>query len=252
MRNVFVLGSGRSGTSLAAGLLAGAGYHIGDRPIRPTAANPKGFFESEAIEEINERILSKIVPAKPRRLRRWFRRRPGKGQYWLARVPLDARLRGDPEVEARIGEQIHRGPFCFKDPRFCYTLPVWLRQRPDAVQVVVFREPGRTVHSILEEVRTARYLKDYRLDRDDAICLWQLTYRHVLEVHPAARERHFFHYDQLLTDAGLDRLERVTGAAVDRGFADRQLKRSPDPGVPDNRSADLYRRLCMLAGYDGS
>jgi hypothetical protein len=235
---------------LAAGLLAGAGYHIGDRPIRPTAANPRGFFESEEIEAVNEGILRTVVPARPRWFRRLFRGRPRKGQFWLARVPLDAPLRSGAGTDAAIRRLIERQPFCYKDPRFCYTLPLWLAHRPDAVQVVVFREPDRTAESILREADTAPYLRDYRFDREDALGLWELMYRHVLERHPEVRDRHFFHYEQLLTDAGMDRLERATGAPVDRSFADPKLARSPAAGPAEGRLAQLYRRLCILAGHD--
>jgi hypothetical protein len=178
IKSVFVLGSGRSGTSLAAGLLAGAGYHIGARPIRSTEANPKGFFESGEIEGVNERILRTVVPARPRWFRRLFRGRPRKGQFWLA-------------------------------------------HRPDAVQVVVFREPDRTADSILREAATAPYLRDFRFDREDALGLWELMYRRVLDRRPG-----------------------------DRSFPDPELARSRTAGPAEGRPAELYPRLCTLAGHD--
>jgi hypothetical protein len=44
-RNCLILGSGRSGTSLAAGILAQAGYFMGDELWPVNIGNPKGQFE---------------------------------------------------------------------------------------------------------------------------------------------------------------------------------------------------------------
>jgi hypothetical protein len=58
VRNVLILGSGRSGTSMVAGTLAGAGWFVGARPYAPRSSNPKGFFESPDVNGVNELILS--------------------------------------------------------------------------------------------------------------------------------------------------------------------------------------------------
>ncbi|RME58681.1 sulfotransferase family protein, partial [Candidatus Parcubacteria bacterium] len=62
MRNVLILGSGRSGTSMVAGTLAKAGYFMGTQFVPPRESNPKGFFEDHEINDINEAILKKVVP----------------------------------------------------------------------------------------------------------------------------------------------------------------------------------------------
>ncbi|NIM13858.1 MAG: sulfotransferase family protein, partial [Candidatus Aminicenantes bacterium] len=55
MKNCLILGSGRSGTSMIAGILHKAGYFMGDNLYPPRSANPKGFFENWEINEINEK-----------------------------------------------------------------------------------------------------------------------------------------------------------------------------------------------------
>jgi hypothetical protein len=45
-KSILVLGSGRSGTSLASGILSKAGYYMGENLMPATHTNPKGFFES--------------------------------------------------------------------------------------------------------------------------------------------------------------------------------------------------------------
>ena len=44
-RNCLILGSGRSGTSMAAGILARAGYFMGAELWPADIGNPKGYFE---------------------------------------------------------------------------------------------------------------------------------------------------------------------------------------------------------------
>lgn len=59
--NCLILGSGRSGTSMLAGILHQAGYFMGDKLHKPELSNPKGFFEWMTINQINEQILAAYV-----------------------------------------------------------------------------------------------------------------------------------------------------------------------------------------------
>ena len=65
-RNCLILGSGRSGTSMAAGILARAGYFMGAELWPADIGNPKGYFEDREVNKINDEL---IAPA-PRRRRR--------------------------------------------------------------------------------------------------------------------------------------------------------------------------------------
>src|ERR1700726_1587163 len=65
MRNCIILGCGRSGTSLASGLLAGSGYFMGDHLYPPSEGNPKGYFEDQDVNAINEDLLEPVIPARP-------------------------------------------------------------------------------------------------------------------------------------------------------------------------------------------
>ena len=60
MKNCLILGSGRSGTSMLAGTLYREGLYIGDRVMPPTPGNPKGYFESFDIQDLNEDILKQV------------------------------------------------------------------------------------------------------------------------------------------------------------------------------------------------
>jgi hypothetical protein len=241
-RDCLILGSGRGGTSMLAGTLRGAGYYMGEHLIPPDETNPTGYFEDDEVNAINEALLAPLTPSLDR---------PAYGWRWLASVPVGAPVACPPEVGRRIAAQTRRSPFCFKDPRFCYTLPAWRPFLSNAVFLCVFREPARTAHSIVKECRTADYLQGLPMDFPTAVEVWTLMYRHVLEVHRRAGEWLFFHYDQLFDPAALSRLEAALGVAADRRFPDPNLRRSPGEGDVGPEARRVYRRLCELASHRG-
>src|SRR5438105_10232021 len=111
MRNCLILGSGRSGTSMLAGMLRGAAYYMGAHLIPADDGNPKGYFEDDEINAINEALLAPVTP-------RFLR--PSYGWRWLAQVPVGTPLTCPADIAERIEAQTRRVPFAFKDPRFCY------------------------------------------------------------------------------------------------------------------------------------
>ncbi len=252
MENVIILGSGRSGTSMVAGTLAGAGYFMGDDLVQARASNAKGFYEDRGINRLNEDILIASGPSHqpmppPTNAPGWGLERR---QLWLAQVPLGTAIRGTEPINQRIAQACARVPFCYKDPRFCYTLPVWRPYLRRARFVCVFRHPLATVRSILKECEAAAYLKNVTLSCEQGLELWSLMYRHVLEIHRHQGDWLFLHYDQALTDAGLDRLSGFVGGSVDRSFPDRGLNRSPAQGTVPEAVGGVYAQLCELAGFD--
>jgi hypothetical protein len=241
-RNCLILGSGRSGTSMLAGSLRLAGYYMGAHLIPADETNPKGFFEDDEINAINEALLTPLTPELSV---------PGYGWRWLASVPVGTGIECPPELASRIEAQTAHAPFCFKDPRFCYTLPTWRPFVADAVFLCVFREPARTAQSILKECREADYLHGLPMDFTGAVAVWTLMYRHVLEVHRHEGEWLFFHYDQLFSEAAVCRLETTLGIAADRQFPDAKLKRTPAAGIVGAEAAQVYEKLIELAQYPG-
>jgi hypothetical protein len=255
MHNLIILGSGRSGTSLTAGVLRNSGYFMGENSYKPTSSNPKGYFEDEKINSINEKLLSSVLPWRPRgRLGKlpFLRARLGEGQLWLARVPVGRTLVCTDGVKHEIGSLIARQPFCFKDPRFSYTLPCWRPFLKDTRFVVVFRHPADTAESIAKECRKWAYLRGLRINRKKILNSWQLMYLHILKQHAAGGAWLFLHYDQLLGGEGLNLLESFSQAAVDREFPDKQLKRSVSRAAVPASVLELYERLLQHAGYRAS
>lgn len=250
MRNCVVLGSGRSGTSMVAGTLAAAGYATARRQWAATDANPHGFHEDRAVNLLNERLLAPATPWVPRgRPGRWWPGRFGDLQRWLAVVEEPPAKPVSPRLKRAMARALPPEPFAVKDPRFCLTLPQWRDVLPDdTVFVVVFRDPARTVESILREVETAPYLRGVHVDRDHAFALWCQSYLAVLDHADAWGEWVFVHYDEVATGTGLDRLGGTLECALDGSFVDPALKRSVgELAVPD-RVQEVYERLLAQAG----
>src|SRR5262249_31736510 len=217
-------------------------YYMGAELIPADETNPKGFFEDDEINAINEALLTPLTPELSG---------PNYGWRWLASVPVGTKIASPPDLAGRIEAQTAHAPFCFKDPRFCYTLPAWCPFVADAVFLCVFREPARTAQSILKECREADYLHDLPMDFTGAVAIWTLMYRHILEVHRHAGEWLFFNYDQLFSETAICRLEAALGVAADRQFPDAKLKRTPAVGNVGKEAAQVYEKLMQLAQYAG-
>jgi hypothetical protein len=251
MRSCLILGAGRSGTSMLAGALHAAGYHMGDELLAPTSSNPKGYFEDRTVNEINEDLLLDHAPLRPSgRQGRLYPWRLPYGYRWLAVVDPRAQVRATPELLERMRRVVSQRPFCLKDPRFCYTLEAWRQVLGEAAFLCVFREPGRSASSVLRAgVDERDYLHDVRLSRRRAIRVWSSMYRHVLEKHMHLGQWEFVHYDQFLDGSALPRLERLLDVRIDAGFADARLKRSSSHRRVPASAAALYDELCELASF---
>ena len=163
MRNLIILGSGRSGASAVAGLFRNVpdvfyGYDV----LSASISNPRGYFECEVVNFINNVLLRQmtgtaLLDVLPKPLLRYVEDRFSRmhrdtRSLWLAcpRRPLPWRL-GYEWAHMMVRLTAHR-PFCLKDPRFSFTLPIWRPHLPDETRfIVVFRDPETTVASMLRD-----------------------------------------------------------------------------------------------------
>jgi len=252
-RSALVLGTGRSGTSLLAGLFHDAGYFIGDNLWPGTISNPVGYFEDIEINKINEDLLDKVAPWRPRGIAGAvlpvFRDRPKWGQRWLVILPEGTEVPSDPHLNRRMQVQTARRPYLFKDPRFSYTLATWMPfLAAETTFLCVFREPQRTMNSIMRIVRDERYLWDIKMTPERACQYWTSTYRSVL--HQRSKlggEWLFVHYDELLTRRAIRLLECHLGARADVSMLQPELNRSTMTAAADSSAEELFRLLLELA-----
>jgi len=136
---VIVLGVGRDGTSLVAGILSKIGFFFGEEEdlIAPNEINPLGFWEHKALPEFNRRIMAENDV----------------GEYsstsdLIESFSYHAEL--DEFVSSTYGQKWKIG---LKDPRFCVTLPAWMPSlglyRRTPVIVSVYRDIKTHVKSVI-------------------------------------------------------------------------------------------------------
>ena len=113
---IVVLGTGRSGTSAIARVLACCGFYAGRESdlLAANAFNPHGYFEQSRIVDLNEEVLAEL------------------GASWYEPPPHEAQLRLPPEVADRMraaldGLLAESGsrPLVLKDPRIGVMLELW-------------------------------------------------------------------------------------------------------------------------------
>jgi hypothetical protein len=181
VRDCVILGCGRSGTSLAAGVVARAGYNCGEDLLPADDGGPTGFFETRGVNAINEALISACDGELPTR---GYSRPLGDGERWLAVFPETAAPEATAELRDDMSGAIPPSPYCLKDPRFSYTLEAWRPLFDGALFVCVFRHPDATARSIAKEVRYGGLTVEIGRSLD----IWKAAYRRVLDrLVPARR-----------------------------------------------------------------
>lgn len=259
VRNCLIMGSGRSGTSMLAGMLHQAGYFMGEKFHQPRDSNPKGFFEWYPINRINEAILAPYGKNDwPGALLKKLLKRntvgdPGPNQRWLMTPPEGSEV-GDvpPGIEKEMKAVLEKEPYAYKDPRFSYTLPAWRPfLKPGTIFLCIFREPAKTVASILKECRSQKYLSDLSISRRSAYRVWTAIYRNIIDrLDPDFGNFIYVHYDQVFEDHAIRKLADALQAKLANDFADPLLARSQNDERAPQAALDLYARLCRLAHYE--
>ena len=244
---------------MLAGTLYQSGYYLGDKLHKPEISNPKGFFEWMTINQINEQILNPYAKRGLREklietfLKKGTVTNPiGRNQKWLLSLPPEVEINDTtPEVETNIKEVLAKEPFCYKDPRFSYTLPIWEKfLKPDTVFICVFREPDITVNSILKECRSREYLRTLYINRRMAYSAWLNIYSHVFKHAAHLGKMVFIHYDQVFNGTGLQMLSDILEVPLKKEFVDKRLKRTLPGGPVPQKVKNLYLRLCEAAQYN--
>ena len=220
------------------------GYHYGQRfPVRRLECgdsfgiprNPEGYFESPEVNAINEDLLEQVLPNQER----W--------QRWLPLIPPSSEISCNSDIVSRIQSVLSVKPYCYKDPRFCYTLPTWFPFLKDTGFICVFRSPDLTVDSILRECREVRDLHSLPISAEVALSLWCASYERILQ-YSQHGDWLFLEYNQLFYPLGVQRLRNFSGARVNEHFPKRQYSRA-EPGnvLMDARSTVIFRALLSMA-----
>jgi hypothetical protein len=139
---VLVAGSGRSGTSLFAGILQRLGCRVPAPEVPADETNPRGFAESQWVVDLHTRLLRRAgVQTSDARPAAWA---------LTAELCLDEAVRA--ELRAWLAEQFRAGDdLVIKDPRLSWFLPLWRGCAEDLGArvrcVTMLRHPGAVVDS---------------------------------------------------------------------------------------------------------
>lgn len=135
---IFVLGMHRSGTSVLTGLLSQFGVDPGTDLLPANESNPKGYFESKRVVEINNGILQAVGSA-------WDSIQPIAEDAWDA-PELEPFRRQALEVLLDSASGNDQGLRIIKDPRLSRTLPVWRQAIVDSgidpAFIISLRDPA--------------------------------------------------------------------------------------------------------------
>jgi hypothetical protein len=154
----------RSGTSAVAGFLAKAGFYAGEEgDLLPAAEdNPKGFFERNDINALNDDLLAELGGAwdKPPPRHTVQQKAPG----WQPKVD---------KVLAGLASEGDGRPLVLKDPRISLALPAWLPALESHFAIVlVDRGPMDVALSMRRRDNRPLYV---------ALALWQLYCTELLD-----------------------------------------------------------------------
>src|SRR5262245_5325550 len=181
---ILVLGMHRSGTSAVAGVVAGLGASAPNNQMAADEYNAKGYLESTAIHEFNDRVLAST------------------GSNWRDWEPFDPHWTSSPFASSFAAEfpgLIEREfgdaqTLVIKDPRICRMVPFWVEQlrtidvEPKAILVV--RHPLEVASSL-----SKRNTFSLRV----SLLIW-LRYLLDAELHSRELARTWVHYNDLLDD----------------------------------------------------
>ncbi len=179
---MFVLGMHRSGTSLVMGALNKMGVYLGNDLLKPTADNPKGYFENQNLVDIDEKILSCY------------------NSSWDDLLILDNDFAKNEkfeqiliDIKQFIEKEFAGIPvFGLKDPRLCRLLPFWdsvlTKMKIQEYFIIPLRNP-------LEIAASLENRDGFSLEK--SFILW-MNHMFEAELYTRGKNRIFINYDYLL------------------------------------------------------
>lgn len=253
MKNFIILGSARSGTSMLAEVFYRSRFFLGSNLMPGKPGNPHGYFECRNIENINEDLFDQIIPARPQgrfaRIRQLpHKRTPNRPRRWLLALNEIPSLGLTPDIAERIKGLARHQPFCFKDPRFCYTLPTWSPLLPPYKRICVFRHPAATISSIKKEIKQFGHDREVSISLRHLERLWERSYACVKAMERDGIPTLWVHSLDLFQSSGRKRVEEFVEKKLDWSGVDPKLNRSKVNDLKVNKR--LVRQFEEFIHYD--
>lgn len=213
---VVVLGMSRSGTSTMTEVINVLGVPLG-RPddLFSGPDNPRGNFESNELCLVNDFILARFGGT-------WWAPPKLMGKWYLSRT-ANSLL---PYLRTAFSDVYHSEYWLWKDPRLCYTLPLWLRVLPPVCAVVVVRNPRFVADSIHRR---------YQLPLAYCHALWNVANRNALRA-VGGLPSVFVNFDEVLEEP-VRSVERLADQLICLGVTlDGSRSEATRCLLPENRS----------------
>lgn len=185
---VFVVGSGRSGTSTVAGVLQTLGLHVPQPEVQADPTNPKGFAESQWAVDFHHELLRRCqVQVSDARPTAWFQ---------AGRLATDEELRGRLH-EWLEGQLTDGGPqLVVKDPRLAWFAGLWraaaLRAGAESSYITMLRP-------VTEVVGSKKRYYDTKFGDANRTAAWVNMMLHT-ERATRGSDRVFVRYHDLISD----------------------------------------------------
>lgn len=239
-----VLGMHRSGTSSVAGTLALLGAKAPQTLMRPAEDNPKGFWESEVLAELNDRLLA----AGGSNWHDWRR-------FDLASVS-EALPSFHNEATKKLATEFgDANLIVLKDPRICRLFGFWRNVLEESGYRVVVISPLRSPAEV-----AASLMARNDMSRSHALRLWL---RHVSDAERVSRglPRRLLAWPDFIADwrGQIVQMSRSLNVTFDSSgeteariddFLSAELKRqNTDESVPD--AIRRAHQLLLLTARDG-
>ena len=261
MKNVIVLGTVRSGTSMTTAMFRKTGAYFGDDIMAPTIANPHGYYECHQINRLNNRLIQRIIygltPKKIQSLLKRFQppvHRDHRCSMLVA--PKCIRQFSLPEeITDQMRHFVSHTPFCLKDPRFSITLPFWKSVIPNGTRcLVVFRDPRRTVDSMLRNAREI-YNPPLPIDEEWGLKLWYRNYQRLLYQFSNDEDWFFIHDEQVFSGKAVPALEKFVETSLATDQVNPAIRRSHPQRLDSfneqyHRCNDLFKQLKQRSKCD--
>lgn len=236
---------------MVAATFRSSGAFMGDQLIPGTPSNPNGYYEDREINNLNDQLIGRIVgtPFLGWRIRRRLFRtvHTVRSAFFLAAPRKPHTIQLTSEEENKIRRFAQREPFCYKDPRFSVTLPLWQPYLPKSTRfMVVFRDPMRTVESMLRDARE-QYDPPLPISRRWGWICWMRTYSRLLAWSEGSDRWLFVGYDGMFEASTRMRLVEFAEASLDFSQIDPRLSRTTTQAWPGTAIArecrSLYERM---------
>ncbi len=223
-RVVFVVGSGRSGTSTMSGTLQTLGVHVPQPEVTPDATNPKGFGEPQWVVDFHTELLKRCqVHVSDARPAAWFE---------AGKLATDRFLRE--RVDEWLAAQFAEGgsELVIKDPRLSWFMGQW---RSAAVRAGAVPSFITMLRPVTEVVGSKQLYYASRFGEVGRTAAWVNMMLHT-ERATRGSQRAFVRYDDLLGDWTIPVFEigeRFDLAAVKMASANdiRKVHNFIDPGL---------------------